>query len=465
MMRHIRRSATAVAITISTAMAITATLLVSCGQDAEEADKFPSTETSAPLAAGEITTFRLDNGITVYLQEEHSKPEVAVEALYTGGVIHEGADKTQVSRVLPHMLIFSPTASFGPNGAVEKIQEAGRVNGEVTGAFSHFDYTGPGDQLELLLQVEAERLTSVTFNDKQLVQFSKKCQEDLDQILEDPRLSLSKYGLMAFNQAYNYGKTSIPVYNGVFQLTLKDLENFRNARYRLTGMVLAITGDFDTAAATTLINKYFGPIEERPEVTPPVPRPADRNINAHWDVAANVMFLVFPGPYENEVERLVLTMFGAYLNRQLQTNQELARYIKSSFCSNQLYPVHEMPFFVFTEMKRDREPQEIRPAVLLTIDETMRRVNEKMFGAMKTNLISFMESSIFDAQMNISRVPHYQILSQEALNIASRHYLRDGRTTEEFIELVNSITYEQAAGYIESRLTLENMKEVVIREQ
>ena len=465
MTRHIRRSTTGVATTILTAAAVSAALLVSCGQDAEEADKFPSTGTSTPLVAGEITSFRLDNGITVYLQEEHSKPEVAVEVLYTGGVIHEGAGKTQVSRVVPHMLIFSPTAGFGANGSVEKIQETGRVNGEVSGAFSHFDYTAPGDQLELLLQVEAERLTSVEFNDEQLVQFSKKCQKDLDQILDDPRLSLSKYGLMAFNQVYNHGQTSVPLYNGVFQLTLKDLANFRNARYRLTGMVLAITGDFDTAAATDLINKYFGPIKERPEVDTPPPHPATRNINAHWDVAANVMFLVFPGPYENEVERLVLTIFGAYLNRQLQTDQELARYIKSSFCSNQLYPVDEMPFFVFAEMKRGREPQEIRPVMLLSIDEAMRQVTEKMFGAMKTNLITFMESSIFDAQMNISRVPHHQVLAQEALNIASRHYLRNGRTQEEFIEFVNSITYEQAAGYMESRLTLENMKEIVIREQ
>lgn len=465
MMRHIRRPATGVATTISTAAAISAALLVSCGQNAEEADKFPSTEPTVPLAAGEITSFRLDNGITVYLQEEHSKPEVAVEVLYTGGVIHEGEGKTQVSRVVPHMLIFSPTASFGRKEAVDKVQEVGRINGEVSGAFSHFDYTGPGDQLELLLQVEAERLTSVEFNDEQLVQFAKKCQEDLDQILEDPRLSLSKYGLMAFNQVYNYGQTSVPLYNGVFQLTLKDLENFRNARYRLADMVLAITGDFDTAAATDLINKYFGPVKERSEIDTPTPRPVTHNVNAHWDVAANVMFLVFPGPYENEVERLVLTMFGAFLNRQLQTDQELARHIKSSFCSNQLYPVDEMPFFVFAEMKRDREPQEIRPALLLTIDDSMRRVTEKMFGAMQTNLITFMESSIFDAQMNISNVPHFQILSQEALNIASRHYLRNGRTTEEFAELINSITYEQAAGYIESRLTLENMKEVVIREQ
>jgi predicted Zn-dependent peptidase len=442
----------------------TALLFASCSKDAQDTDQSSGGKPPTAVGPGAINHFRLDNGINVYLREDRSRPQVAVVALYSAGVIHEDAGEVHVSRVLPHMRIFSPTVSFEADGAVDAISKTGRANGEVFGDFVRFDYTAASDQLELLFKVEAERLTSVEFKEDQLKKYATKCRDDVDKVLEEAALSMSKYGLMALNQALNYGVTSVPIYNGVYDVTIDDLERFSAARYGLADMVLVVVGDFDTAAATELIKKYFGGIEKR-RSTVGTTRPADGDIVAHWDVESTVMFLLYPGPYQNEQERLVLTMFGTYMSRQLKGDAELNRDLKSSLCSSTLHPVGDIPFFVFAETRRGRKPQDIRPKILKIVNESMQSVDAKTFDMMKGRLATFLESSILESQRTLSNMPHYKVLVQEALNIGTRHYMRNGRAAEEFLEMVNAITYEDARRYLDSRLAPEQMRVVTIRGQ
>ena len=454
----VRRIATLVTISLCFAAS---SLLWSCGKDREEADKFPRGDTAEPLEAGELTSFRLDNGITVYLHEEHSHPEIAVEAVYHTGVYHEGEGKLQVSRVLPHMLIFSPTASFKADEAVGKMKKLGRVNGEVTGVLTHFDYIVSSVELDLVLQIEAERLTSVKFNEDQLKRYSEKCVEDLDYILNNPRTSMTKYALMAFNQAYNYKKTSIPIYNGVNNLTVNDLERFHRERYGLEGMVLVVAGDFDSEKVTAKIKELFGSIT-RDKPTVRKVNPVTEDWTAQWDVPSKVVFLLFPGPYKNDKERLVLTMFGVYLNQQLQNDQEVYMAAKSTYCSNQIYPVGDIPFFIFIEARANKNLQDLQSTVLYATSQAVSKVGEGLYSAMKRNMISFVESSMLESQFNAANVAHYQFIGQAALNIAMKHYVKEGRTTEEFVEFVESITYEEAADFLRTRMVTENLQTVVI---
>jgi zinc protease len=467
MMGFVRRAGAGVKCISIIALLGAAALLASCGKSAEETDESRGDQTAAQTPAdegpGELAHYRLDNGINVYLREDHSGPEVAVEALYPAGVIHENMGKVHVSRVLPHMLLFSATASYGPNEAVRELGAKGSVNAEVYGELVRFNYTAPSDQIETVFKVESERITTVRFSTDQLETYTDKCARDVDEILDSPQLSIFKYGLMAFNQAYNYGMTYVPIYQGLDDVSLADLENFRQRRYRLADMVLVVTGDFDTAATIELVKKYFGGIEEKPKTTAEPPHRPDGDLDAHWDVDRNVMFLVYPGPYENEEERLALTMFGTYLTRYFRNDMELAKDIQSSLCSSSLHPVGDVPFFVFVELKRGRVPREILPALLAVVEKASREMNEQTFKIMKTNLIEFYKSSVLDSQRTIRSLTHNKALAQEAFDIGKKHYLRNGSTTEAFVEKIRSITYEDARHYVDSRLSEQNMKEISLQ--
>jgi predicted Zn-dependent peptidase len=312
------------------------------------------------------------------------------------------------------------------------------------------------------LQIEAERLTSVQFAEDQLKLYAEKCAHDVDKHLEEPNYSLSKYGLMAFNQAYNHGITEIPVYGGVRDLTVDDVQRYRRANYRLSDMVVVVAGDFDPGRATELINKYFGSIVEEP-LERTTPAPADEDIAAQWDLPANVMFFVYPGPYRDEAERIVLTMFGNFLSRQLKANNDLLADVKATFCSGTIQPVGDTPFFVFVQIHAGRSTEDVRPEIITVIEESLVMIDKKIFDTIKINLVDYFESSLLESQRNFSVTAHHKALEQEAVNIAMRHYLRNGATTEEFVEKIRSITYEDARRYLDATLTSDNRREVVIK--
>jgi len=446
------------------AVVAVAVLLAGCDKKTDDADRAPGGTQQAETGLGEITSFRLDNGITVYLREDRSRPQTAVEVLYRAGVIHEEKGYVHASRLLPHLMIFASTASFEQEEAVGKLSIIGRINGEVGGEFTRFDYMAPSDQFELILKIESERITSVRFTDDLREQFAKKCADDIDTTLERPNASLSKYGLMALNQAYNHGLVEVPVYNGVYELTIDDVQRYRQTNYRIADMVLVVVGDFDTGQATELIKKYFGNIVAEPSERT-VPRPTGGDITAYWDLPSTVMFLVYPGPYRDDTERIVLTMFGTFLNRQLKANTELLGAAKATFCSNTTYPVGDIPFFIFVQNQAGWSTDDVRSALLPAIEESLELVDTKLFDAMKINLIDYFESSVLASQRNLSVLGHPKAITQEALNIGMKHYLRNGATTEEFIEKVHSITYEDARRYLDARLTPDHQTVVIIKEK
>jgi predicted Zn-dependent peptidase len=447
-----------------TVLIIGSGFIFACEKNTEEADKFPSSQTPTRLEGGELTSFQLKNGITVYLREEHSRPEIAVEVLYKAGLLDEYEGKIQISRLLPHMLIFSATKSYAENEAVEELKKHGQVNGDITGTFTQFDYIVAAGKLDLALDIEVERLTSVRFNEDQLKKYQKKCAEDLNTMMTKPSNSLKIPGLMAFNQAFYYGKTSIPVEAGIYQLTINDLERFHRDKFRPETMVVVVVGDFDTAETTSLIKQKLENITVEPAAKPRPKKPADSDCNAQWDIPAQVMILTFPGPYKDDRTRLALTLFGTFLNRELTISDELQLQLRSSFCSNHGYPVGDIPFFVFAEPRRGRNVMDVRTSLVLTIDAAMKKVTTGMFNAMKANMISFCESSMLNTPLSPGGISHYQIIGQEALFIGLRHYLREGRSPEEFIEFIRSITFEEAKEAVANTITMDNLKVVTITE-
>jgi predicted Zn-dependent peptidase len=322
----------------------------------------------------------------------------------------------------------------------------------------------PSDQFELILKIESERITSAKFTDDLLEIYAKKCTDDIDKTLERPNASLSKYGLMALNQAYNHGLVDVPVYNGVHDLTIDDVQRFRQTNYRLSDMLIVVVGDFDTGQATKLIKNYFGNIVVEP-LERTVPRPTSGDITAYWDLPSTVMFLVYPGPYQDDTERIVLTMFGNFLNRQLKATTELLGVAKATFCSNTTYPVGDIPFFIFVQNQAGWSTDDVRTRVLPAIEESLALVDEKMFDTMKINLVDYFESSVLASQRNLSVVRHTEAITQEALNIGMKHYLGNGATTEEFIEKVRSIKYEDARRYLDARLTPDHQTLIIIKEK
>lgn len=436
----------------------------SCSKDETEVRKFPSAQPHERLTVGSLTSITLANGVTAYFQEEHSHDQIAIEVLYRAGAIHEGEGKALISVVTTRTLFYSGSPSFKANEAVERIKSVGRINAETVGGFTHYDYIIPPDHLDLALQIEAERLAPRSFSDELLKASAEKCSEDIDNILNNPFGSLVKYSLMAFNQAFNYKKTRIPIYTGGRDLRTDDVGQFQNTYYRPADMVIVLVGDFDTEEAKTLVKKRFEQLPTKP--APAIQRDPVKGFHeATWDIDADVVFFAFPGPYRDAKERLTLTMFGAFLNYHFANDATANQKFKTVYTSNIVYPVRDLPFFIFTQPKTGLSIEEIRAAILLPVQNIIGGFSETFFDAMKSNITDFMESSMLASQFNVSGIPHHQLIGQAALNIGMKHLLKEDLDDLEFAALVDAISFDEAKQILESRFSRENMGEIVIRSQ
>lgn len=442
---------------------------VACSKDEEQwPTKEGASTTTATKPTTELVSFKLDNGISVYIRGEYMREMVAVEVLYRAGYFHEPQGQVQMAHIVEHMLLHSPTASYEAEAAMNALSKNGRINAEAVGDFTHYDYVVPADGLERVLRVEAERLTTVRFTQDVFDEEVTKAVSEIDQVLTANRGSLSKVSLMALNQVLNYGETHVPIYGGAKNLTLDQLHDFHKEFYRTEDMVVVMVGDLEVEEASRLARDIFGGIP-----VPSVARPAqpetrnlgNRKIAATWDIDAEVLYFTSTQPIDDFKDRVVLTIFGGYLSQFLSNNASLYPLVKSSFCSNQTYPVNDVPFFVFMEPKKGIPIGEVRAAGIKVLEEALASVDSSMFSRIKISMTAFMNSSLLNTTMPPPPREHYRVLGQEAVNIGMRHYVTEHYSSREMLDVMNSISYEYARRVLDKYASPGNLTEVVFRKK
>ncbi len=300
--------------------------------------------------SAEPERFELSNGLIVILLENHKEAKVAVESFYPAGFIYEPKGKAQISHIVEHMTIKSGTQSYNPDESFTLLQGMGMTNAETLASFVHYDYVVPSHGLETVLKIESERLSSINFSEEILGGEIQNAVQEIDFVQNSSKGGLIKFGLIGLVQVMKFGETFVPVYSGTFNITVEDVKEFHNKHYGPNGAFLIIVGDFDSEKTKSMVERYFSGV---PQVQREITEVRiDENIQATWDLASDALYLVYPKVVDSVEERIAMTLFGDYLSRRLLIDTNLKNIAKTSFCSNRLYPVGEMPFFVFVEVKK-----------------------------------------------------------------------------------------------------------------
>ncbi|HEY0250196.1 MAG TPA: insulinase family protein, partial [Kofleriaceae bacterium] len=108
------------------------------------------------------TTFKLDNGLTVYVIEDHRAPTVYEVMWMKVGSKDEVVNRTGFAHLFEH-LMFKGSAHL-PDGLMDKLLEAA---GGWSNAFTNSDATvyqnvAAANALEQMLWIEADRLAGLT---------------------------------------------------------------------------------------------------------------------------------------------------------------------------------------------------------------------------------------------------------------------------------------------------------------
>jgi zinc protease len=211
-----------------------------------------------------IATYKLPNGLSVVLSEDHTAPIVAVNLWYHVGSANERDGRTGFAHLFEHML-FQGSADVGSNEHFELVQRAGgTLNGSTWLDRTNYFETVPSNQLELAIWLEANRMGFLL-----PAMTQQKLDTQRDVVQNERRWSVDNqpYGTwwerlpaLVFPPDHPFHHSLIGSMAHLDAASLDDIAQFFSTYYTPDNAVLSIAGDFEVAETTRMIERHFGPI-------------------------------------------------------------------------------------------------------------------------------------------------------------------------------------------------------------
>jgi predicted Zn-dependent peptidase len=217
------------------------------------------------------STFKLANGLTVIVHEDHKAPIAAVSVWYNVGSKDEPAKKTGFAHLFEH-LMFNGTENL-PGDYFNYLQQIGATDYNGTTSYDRTNYfeTVPTGALERALFMESDRMghllgavtQGVLDNQRSVVQNEKR-QGD-----SKPG-GLVQYELFGglFPPGHPYHHTTIGSMADLDAASLEDVKQWFRDKYGPNNAVLVVAGDVTAVEVKPLVEKYFGDIARGPVNNP-----------------------------------------------------------------------------------------------------------------------------------------------------------------------------------------------------
>jgi zinc protease len=191
-------------------------------------------------------------------------PAVVQMVWYKVGAADDPLGKSGIAHFLEH-LMFKGTAAVPPGGFAALIaRNGGRDNAFTTQDYTAFHETIGRDQLELIMRLEADRMTGLLLDDKILL-------PERDVVLEERRMRIDNEPAALLGEQlratlflhHPYRNPTIGWPNEIRRLGTDDALVSYRKWYAPNNAILVIAGDVDSAEVRPLAERYFGPIPAR----------------------------------------------------------------------------------------------------------------------------------------------------------------------------------------------------------
>ncbi len=224
-----------------------------------------------------ITRLTLSNGLQVLLKEIHSAPLISHWIWYRVGSRNERPGITGISHWVEHMQ-FKGTPGY-PTGVIDKAisREGGYWN-----AFTFLDWTAyyetlPAASGDLALRTEADRLLNSLFEEDEVDSERTVIISERQGNENEPTFLLNEEVQAAAFRVHPYHHEIIGDMADLQTISRAQLYDHYRTHYVPNNAVLAVAGDFETAALLERVRELYEPIPAGNEL-PPVQRhePAQR---------------------------------------------------------------------------------------------------------------------------------------------------------------------------------------------
>jgi len=206
--------------------------------------------------------YKLPNGLEVILAPDQSVPLVAVNVWYHVGSGDEVVGRSGFAHLFEHMM-FQGSKNVGSDKHFETLRKIGsdQINGTTNSDRTNYFEVVPSNQLETGLWLESDRmgylleLLDRKALDNQIDVVRNERRQRYDNVpYAKSRLAL--YEVM-YPEGHPYRYTTIGKHEDLTAASVDDVKTFFKTWYVPSNATLAIVGDFDTAEAKKLVDKWF----------------------------------------------------------------------------------------------------------------------------------------------------------------------------------------------------------------
>lgn len=248
----------------------------------------------------QVNRYALKNGLRLLVVEDHSSPTFAYQTWFKVGSHDEQKGKTGLAHLFEHMM-FKGTTRL-PDGGFGRLAESVGTQGQ--NAFTSRDFTayiqelpllkGQRDNLELIAEAEADRMTNLVVNEA-----SFKTELEVVQNERRMRNENSPDGLMdqeLFNLAFTQHPYHWPVIGyqeDLNRMSVQDAVDFYKSHYSPNHATIIVVGDVVPNKVLDIVQKYYGELASAPsqvssnlkiEVEPPQTSPRRKQLRLNIQV-------------------------------------------------------------------------------------------------------------------------------------------------------------------------------------
>ena len=206
-------------------------------------------------------TFRLANGMRVVVIENHRVPVVTHMVWYGAGSADEGQGETGTAHILEH-LMFKGTKKRAP-GEFSKIlaRNGGRENAFTSSDYTAYFQTIAVDRLELVMEMEADRMTNLVLTEKGVeTEKAVVMEERRSRTDNNPSSILAEQVTAALYLNHPYRRPVIGWAHEIEAVNLKMVMAFYKKWYSPANAILVVAGDITAEELKPLAEKYYGRI-------------------------------------------------------------------------------------------------------------------------------------------------------------------------------------------------------------
>lgn len=213
----------------------------------------------AAAAQNTCVETKLDNGLTLLVQEDHAAPLATVSVWYRVGSRNERPGLTGISHLIEHML-FKGTPTHG-KGEFSRIVKR---NGGEYNAVTTYDYTATyevlaSDRLDVAYELEADRMSNLLMDPAEFAAEREVVKEERRMRLDDQPFGQAATALFAHAYvAHPYHWPTIGWRSDLDAITRDDCFAYYKKYYVPNNATVLVVGDVDPKEAEEKVRVAFG---------------------------------------------------------------------------------------------------------------------------------------------------------------------------------------------------------------